>query len=87
MAAAATMMTDQNLESRVARLESDVAHIRSDVAEIKMDIRDLREKLLELDRSVRAEMGELKVSLSSGLASTRIWMLLQSAAILGIMGR
>lgn len=73
---AAAVMADQTLDSRVARLESDVAHIRSDVAEIKLGLRDLR-----------AEIGELRVSLTSGVASNRIWMLLQSAAILGIMAR
>ena len=76
MAAVATMMADQPLESRVARLESDVAHIRSDIAEMKLDIRELREQMRELERR-----------LIRGLASNRIWMLMQSAAILGVMAR
>lgn len=76
MAAAPAVMTDQFLESHVARLESDVAHIRSDVADMKLDIRELRK-----------EMTELRDGLTRGLASNRIWMLLQSAAILGVMAR
>ena len=76
MAAAAAVMADQLLESRVARLESDVAHLRSDVAEMKLDIRELRQQIAELERK-----------LIRGLASNRIWMLLQSAAILGVMAR
>lgn len=76
MAAVPTTMADQFLESRVARLESDVGHIRSDIAEIKLDIRELRQDLASLERK-----------LITGLASTRIWMLLQSAAILGVMAR
>jgi septal ring factor EnvC (AmiA/AmiB activator) len=76
MATAATTMADQLLESRVARLESDVAHIRSDIAEMKLDIRELRKQLAELEQKV-----------IRGLGSNRIWMLLQSAAILGVMAR
>ena len=115
-AAAAAVMTDQPLESRVARLESDVAHIRSDVADIKLDIRGLRTDLREVDKSLRAEMqslraelhgvntslraelhgvdtslrgaiAELDQKLTRGLAANRIWMLLQSAAVLGVMAR
>jgi uncharacterized coiled-coil protein SlyX len=76
MAAAVAVMADQTLESRVARLESDVGHIRSDIAEMKLDIRELRKELAKLDQK-----------LISGLASNRIWMLLQSAALLGVMAR
>lgn len=75
-AVAATVMADQTLESRVARLESDVSHIRSDIAEVKGDVRELRQEIAELNQR-----------LTRGLASTRIWMLLQSAAILGVMAR
>lgn len=76
MAAATTTMADQFLESRVVRLEADVANIRSDIAEMKLDIRELR-----------AQIAEVKRKLISGLASNRIWMLLQSAALLGVMAR
>ena len=74
--AAVIAMADQLLESRVARLESDVTHIRSDIGEIKRDIRELRQQLAALE-----------LRLIRGLASNRIWMLLQSAAILGVMAR
>lgn len=76
MATAAAAMADPLVESRVARLESDVAHIRSDIGEIKRDVRELRQQLTELERR-----------LIRGLASNRIWMLLQSAAILAVMAR
>jgi len=69
-------VAEQPLESRVARLEADVAHIRSDLAEIKRDIRELRGQIADIERK-----------LIRGLASNRIWMLLQSAAILGVMAR
>jgi outer membrane murein-binding lipoprotein Lpp len=80
---AAEAMADQTLESRVARLESDVAHIRSDIAEMKLDIRDLRKNVRDLD----AKISNLEYKLIGGLASNRVWMLLQSAAILGVMAR
>ena len=76
MAAAVAVMADQSLESRVARLESDVAHIRSDIAEMKLDLRELRARITDLDRK-----------LVHGLMSNRIWMLLQSAALLAVMAR
>jgi phage shock protein A len=76
MAAAAAIMADQTLESRVARLESDVSHIRSDIAEMKLDIREIRKELAELNQR-----------LIRGLASNRIWTLLQSVALLGVMAR
>ena len=79
----AAAMADQTLDSRIvrlesgaARLESDVAHLSSNVGEIKLDIRELRK-----------ELAELRDQLTRGLASNRVWMLLQSAAILGVMAR
>ncbi|HEY7888017.1 MAG TPA: hypothetical protein VIC29_07325 [Steroidobacteraceae bacterium] len=74
--AAAMADQTQSLESRVTRLESDVSYIRSDIGDIKLDIRELRK-----------EMAELRDRLTRGLASNRIGMLLQSAAILGVMAR
>jgi uncharacterized coiled-coil protein SlyX len=76
MAVAAAIMADQTLESRMARLESDVSHMRSDIAGMKLDIREIRKELAELNQK-----------LIRGLAPNRIWMLLQSAAILAVMAR
>ena len=69
-------MANEPIESRVARIESDVAHISSQIAELKLDVRELRKQLAELEQK-----------LIRGLGSNRIWMLLQSAAILGVMAR
>ena len=70
------MMAERSLESRVARLESAVGHIRSDSAQLRLGARRLQ-----------AQMRELEQKLIRGLASNRIWMLLQSAAFLGVMAR
>lgn len=101
MAAAVAAMADQvpdpritRLESNVARLESDVAHIRTDIADIKVNMREMRKdisamdkRITEVDKSLRAEMAGLRDDLTKGLASTRIWMLLQSAGLLAVMAR
>lgn len=97
----AAAMADPFLESRVARLESDVGNIRSNIDEIKVDIRglrteqsDLRVEVHKLETSLRGEIakvrediGHLDHKLTRDSAYTRIWMLLQSAALLGIMAR
>jgi len=81
--AAAAMMSDQNLEPRVARLESDVAHIHSDIAELKPDFREMRKDFSAMDNRI----ADLNRTLVHGLMSNRIWMLLQSAALLAVMAR
>ncbi|HEX4267868.1 MAG TPA: hypothetical protein VHY36_08285 [Steroidobacteraceae bacterium] len=83
MAAAAAVMADQTLESRVARLESYVAHIRSDIGEMKLDYRELCKSARGIDDTI----SKLDKALTGGLASNRVWMLLQGAAILGVMAR
>ena len=83
MAAAAAVMADQTLESRVARIESDVDHICSDIAEMKLDIRELRKAVRDVD----AKLSNLDLKLIGGLSSNRVWMLLQSAALLGVLAR
>jgi hypothetical protein len=40
-----------------------------------------------MDSSLRGEIARLDHTLTRGLASNRIWMLLQSAGILGVMAR
>ncbi|HEY6514908.1 MAG TPA: hypothetical protein VIY50_02105 [Steroidobacteraceae bacterium] len=82
-AAVVDMMADQTLDSRVARLEADVNNIRSDISAIKLDIRDLRKEARDID----SKLAKLDSKLIGGLASNRIWMLLQSAALLGVMAR
>ena len=80
MAAVMAPMANEPLESRVARIEADVAHISSDVTELKLDVREIRK---EMDR----RFSELDRKLIHGLTSNRVWMLLQSAALLAVMAR
>lgn len=83
MAAAVAVMAEQALESRVARIESDVNHICSDIAEMKLDIRDLRKAARDIDGKISA----LDVKITGGLLSNRVWMLLQSAALLAVLAK
>lgn len=76
-------LAEQLVESRVARLESDVTHIRADIAEMKLDIRELRAEVAKLHE----KFAQLEHKLTRGLAANRIWTLLQSAAILGVIAR
>ncbi len=78
------------MEERMAKLEANVEHIRSGMGDMKLDIRRLSEKTDDIKESVGAlalhvekSFSELKVS----RAMDRVWFLLMSAALLGIMAR
>jgi len=94
MAAAVAGTADSTLESRVARLESDVAHIRSDITDMKRDIREMRNEMKRDIREIRNDMSAIDKRIADldrksvhGLTSNRVWMLLQSAALLAVMAR
>ena len=78
------------VEERVARLEANVDHMRSDVADIKIDLRRLNDKVEALDHSVASlalttEKGFAE--LRTARALDRVWWLLMSAALLGVIAR
>jgi hypothetical protein len=78
------------MEERVARLEAKVDHIQSDISDMKVDIRKLDEKIDRVDQKLTAKIDsllEMIVSLRVGRAFDRVWWLLMSAALLGIMAR
>lgn len=85
------------LEERVARLEANVEHIQKDVSDMKIDIRRLGEKIDAVKDSVTAlavnmEKKFAAVEKSIGVLHTarafdRVWWLLMSAALLGLMAR
>jgi uncharacterized protein YoxC len=78
------------MEERVAKLEANVEHIRSDVSDIKTAVRRLNDKIDgvnkdlsgKIDTVIRA-IADLKI----GRALDRVWWLLMSGALLGIMAR
>jgi hypothetical protein len=78
------------LEERVARLEVNVEHIRSDVSDMKADIRRLGDKLDTVDQRLSAKIDTVIQAIAElrvGRAQNRVWWLLMSGALLGIMAR
>jgi len=85
------------LEERVARLEANVEHIQKDVSDMKIDIRRLGEKIDSVKDSVTAlainmetKFADIEKSfgaLRTARAFDRVWWLLMSAALLGLMAR
>jgi hypothetical protein len=78
------------VEERVARLDVNVEHIQSDVSEMKIDVRRLNDKIDGLKESVAAlslTMEKSFAELKIGRAFDRVWWLLMSGALLGLMAR
>jgi hypothetical protein len=76
--AAVIKMTEETLDSRVARLESDVSFIRTDVADIKADLRQMRGEMTDLRKDthaefvgVRGEIANLRKDTHAEFASVR----------------
>ena len=89
------------MEERVAVLEANIEHIRSDVSDMKTDIRRLNDKIDGVDQKLTAKIDAVKDGLANlalsmekafgafkvARALDRVWWLLMSGALLGIMGR
>jgi t-SNARE complex subunit (syntaxin) len=85
------------LEERVARLEANVEHIQKDVSDMKIDIRRLNDKIDGVKDSVTtlainmeksfANVEKSFAALHAARAFDRVWWLLMSAALLGVMAR
>jgi predicted nucleic acid-binding Zn-ribbon protein len=89
------------VEERVARLEANVEHMRSDISDIKLDIRRLNDKIDSADHKLTDKIDGVKDSVTNltlnveksfaalnvARAVDRVWWLLMSGALLGIMAR
>ena len=89
------------LEERVARLEANVEHIQKDVSDMKIDIRRLGDKIDSMDQKLSAKIDSVKdlvtnlainmeksfAALHAARAFDRVWWLLMSGALLGVMAR
>jgi predicted nuclease with TOPRIM domain len=89
------------VEERVAVLEANIEYIRSDISDMKTEMRRLNEKIDGVDQKLSARIDALRDGLANltlsmeksfselkvGRAIDRVWWLLNSAALLGIMAR
>jgi hypothetical protein len=78
------------MEERVAKLEANVEHIRSDVSDIKTDVRRLNDKIDGVNKDLSGKIDtviQAIADLKIGRALDRVWWLLMSGALLGIMAR
>jgi predicted nuclease with TOPRIM domain len=89
------------LEDRVARLEVNVEHIQKDVSEMKVDIRRLNDKIDGVDQRLTGKIDSLKDALTTlainmekqfGVLRTarafdRVWYLLMTGTMLGVVAR
>jgi predicted nuclease with TOPRIM domain len=82
------------MEERIARLEAHTSHLQEDVRRIDQKIDALAEKLDTLKDAVANKFDELTSALNAFKLETtkarwadRVWWLLISAALLGVMAR
>lgn len=69
--AAVIKMTEQTLDSRVARLESDVSFIRTDVADIKAGLVQMRDRMDDGFKEVRGEIAGLRSEMHAEITGLR----------------
>ncbi len=90
MAAVERIQSERFMEERVARLEANVERMQADVSEIKIDLRRIDAKVdgvKDSFASFRVEIKEAIADLKTVRIADRVWWLLMSGALLGIMGR
>src|SRR5882762_7024009 len=100
MALPARLLELENpMEEHIARLEEKVDHIQSDVSDLKVEVRRLGEKIDRNDQKLTAKIDAVDQKLTSKIdailekivglqvsrAFDRVWYLLMSAALLGVM--
>ncbi len=76
--------------ANAGRLQAHVEHIRSDISDMRIDIRRLNDKVDGVDKTLSAKIDGVLQSISElkiGRALDRVWWLLMSGALLGIMAR
>jgi hypothetical protein len=89
------------VEERTARLEANVEHMRSDISDIKIDVRRINDKIDGINRDLTGKIDGVDQKLTTkfdsliqaiaelkvGRALDRVWWLLMSGSLLGIMAR
>src|ERR1700730_7214377 len=91
MAMTASLLESESpVEERVARLEANVEKIRADISDMKIDIRRLGDKMDNVDQKLSTKIDSVVQAIAElriGRALDRVWRLLMSGALLGIMAR
>jgi hypothetical protein len=93
-AAIRVFKVEPSLEARVARLEEKTDHLQSDVTAMKADIRGLKDAVAALRIELRDSIAALRIEMKDGFAAIntgrlrdKIWWLLMTATLLGVMAR
>ena len=88
---------EDDVDERLVKLETDVSHILVVVGELKSEIKDVRGEIKDLRTEVKGDIKELRGEVTSikdqmtamrvDIVMTKVWMLCQSAVLLGVMAR
>lgn len=88
---------EDDVDERLVKLETDVCHIRVGTGELKSEIKDLRGEIKDLRTELKGDIKELRSDVTSikdqmatmrvDIVMTKVWMLCQSAVLLGVMAR
>jgi phage shock protein A len=92
---------EKTVEQRLERLEVHVEHIQSDVTEVKAKLGEMDQRLMAIEQRLTAQNKELDQKLTAKIdkliegvadlhvrrAFDRVWFMLMSAALLGIMAK
>ena len=76
-------LPERAMESRAAVLEADVKHVRNDISEIKSDLRLVRDRIDKVNETLSDKIGRIERQIDS----TKVWLLLIAAGLLGVMAR
>ena len=81
---------EEPVEERLAKLEVNVEYMRADIADMKIDMRRLNDKIDSVDQKLTGKIDSILQAIAAlkvGRAVDRVWWLLMSGALLGIMAR
>ena len=88
---------EDDVDERLVKLETDVSHILVVVGELKSDLKDVRGEIKDVRTELKGDIKELRGEVTSikdqmaamrvDIVMTKVWVLCQSAVLLGVMAR